>query len=139
MLIKQLYSIKADDFTALIEIPSGKFFSFRLSPARKLTENDLSPVGLSVEPHVYLSSVGASPYEGAIEAMQMRSFGLTKSIISHIRQCRGITQKELAFRSGVNIRQIQKIESGDIEPGNITAKNFMAIADALEVDPHSLL
>lgn len=51
----------------------------------------------------------------------------------------GMTQKQLAEASGVNIRQIQRAENGESEAGNLTAKNLLAIADALGVDPHSLL
>ena len=71
--------------------------------------------------------------------MQMRTFGLTKSVIANARQSKGITQKDLSVLSGVNIRQIEKIESGYIDVKNITAKNFIALSDALDVDPHSLL
>ena len=47
---------------------------------------------------------------------------------------KGITQKQLADNSGVNIRQIQRIESGGSDMGNVTLKNAVAIADALGVD-----
>lgn len=51
----------------------------------------------------------------------------------------GLTQQELANLSGVNIRQIRRVEIGEAEAGNLTAKNLLAIADALCVDPHTLL
>lgn len=50
-----------------------------------------------------------------------------------------ITQQQLADESGVNIRQIQRVESGESLAGNLTARNLIAIADALGVDPHSLI
>ena len=43
----------------------------------------------------------------------------------------GLSQKELAEASGINIRQIQRVELGEAEAGNLTAKNLLAIADAL--------
>ena len=55
------------------------------------------------------------------------------------RLAAGLTQQQLAKLSGVNARQIQKVESGEIKPGNMTASNLMAIADALGVDPRSLI
>lgn len=51
----------------------------------------------------------------------------------------GITQKQLADASGVNVRQIQRVEIGESDAGNLTARNLLAIADALGVDPHDLI
>lgn len=48
-------------------------------------------------------------------------------------------QKELASISGVNLRQIQRVELGEAEAGNLTAKNLIVIADALGVDPRDLI
>lgn len=50
------------------------------------------------------------------------------------RRVAGMTQAELAEASGVNIRQIQRVELGEAEAGNLTARNLIAIADALGVD-----
>lgn len=50
-----------------------------------------------------------------------------------------MTQQKLADASGINIRTIQKIESGEIDINNMSAKNFMALAEALNVDPNLLL
>jgi DNA-binding XRE family transcriptional regulator len=45
----------------------------------------------------------------------------------------GLTQKQLAEKSGINIRQIQKIESGEVSIRNITLANAIALAKALDV------
>ena len=50
----------------------------------------------------------------------------------------GFTQQQLADAAGVNIRLVQKVEGGEAEAGNLTAKNLLALADALDVDPRSL-
>lgn len=50
-----------------------------------------------------------------------------------------MTQTELAQKSGVNIRQIQRVELGESDAGNLTAKNLIAIADVLSVDPKDLI
>lgn len=50
-----------------------------------------------------------------------------------------MTQKQLADSSGVNVRQIQRVELGEAEAGNLTAKNLLALADALGVDPRELI
>lgn len=55
------------------------------------------------------------------------------------RRANGISQRELSDASGVNIRQIQRVELGESEAGNLTAKNLIALADALGVNPRSLL
>lgn len=55
------------------------------------------------------------------------------------RRMAGMTQAELSAKSGVNIRQIQRVEIGEAEPGNLTAQNLLAIADALGVDIRELL
>lgn len=51
----------------------------------------------------------------------------------------GLTTAELAERSGVNVRAIQKVESGEAQAGNMTARNIFAIADALDVDIRELI
>lgn len=59
--------------------------------------------------------------------------------IKEARKAARITQQQLAEKSGVNVRQIQRVESGESLAGNLTAKNLISIADALGVDPHSLI
>lgn len=61
------------------------------------------------------------------------------SSILYNRSVMGMTQKELAEKSGVNIRQIQKYESGEYDVGNMTLKNALAIAGALECEVKDLL
>ena len=51
----------------------------------------------------------------------------------------GLTTAELAERSGVNVRAIQKVESGEAQAGNMTARNILAIADTLDVDIRELI
>ena len=55
------------------------------------------------------------------------------------RRMAGMTQAQLAEASGVNIRQIQQVELGEAEAGNLTAKNLISVADALGVDARDLL
>ena len=50
-----------------------------------------------------------------------------------------MTQKQLADGSGVNIRQIQRVENGDSDMSNITLGNAIKLADALGVDVKELL
>lgn len=55
------------------------------------------------------------------------------------RRMAGMTQAQLAEKSGVYIRQIQRVELGEAEAGNLTAKNLLSIADALCVDARDLI
>lgn len=50
-----------------------------------------------------------------------------------------MSQQELAAESGVNVRQIQRVELGESESGNLTARNLLALADALGVELRDLL
>lgn len=50
-----------------------------------------------------------------------------------------MTQKELAEKSGVNIRQIQKYESGEYDVERMALKNAIAIAKELECSVDDLL
>ena len=51
--------------------------------------------------------------------------------LKELRKLCGMTQKELAEKSGVNIRLIQKYESGEYSLKNMTAKTADAISHAL--------
>lgn len=50
-----------------------------------------------------------------------------------------MTQKELAEKSGVNIRQIQRYEGATSDTGNMTLRNAIAIAAALDCNVKDLL
>lgn len=55
------------------------------------------------------------------------------------RRAAGLSQQQLSEISGVNVRQIRRVELGESTAGNLTASNLLAIADALGVDPHELV
>lgn len=63
----------------------------------------------------------------------------TATPLTYYRIQAGLTQRQLADLAGINIRQVQKIENGETLAANTTAKNLLALADALGVDPHALL
>lgn len=56
-----------------------------------------------------------------------------------LRVDRNLGQRELADSSGVNIRKIQQIESGEIKIENVSLKNALRLADTLGVHPRELL
>ena len=61
------------------------------------------------------------------------------STIKALRVAAGFTQKGLAEAAGLNIRQLQKLEAGEILAGNLTLRNALGLADALGVDVRDLL
>lgn len=60
-------------------------------------------------------------------------------ILKTLRLEAGYTQQALADCVGMNIRKLQGYERGDYALENMTAANFIRLADALKVDPHQLL
>lgn len=72
---------------------------------------------------------GAHPELPSVHAMTLRA----------ARVAAGLTQQQLSDLSGVYVKQIQRVEQGTSEARNLTAKNFLAIADALGIDPHDLV
>lgn len=75
------------------------------------------------------------------------------SLVNYGRDCRGrpisklewarlaagLGQKELAEKSDVNAKYIQNVELGKSDAGNMTAKNMLALADALGVEVRDLI
>ena len=61
------------------------------------------------------------------------------SRVQSLRAALGLTQKERAERSNINIRQIQKYEYGEYDTGKMMLRNAIALADALECDVRELL
>lgn len=59
--------------------------------------------------------------------------------IVQLRKARGMSQQELASASGVGIRQVRGLETGEREIGNTTAQNLYALARALRVPMQTLL
>lgn len=82
--------------------------------------------------------------DGLCGACSMSSRGLDChsnkiNSVLHQRSLSGMTQSALAEAAGVNIRQIQKYESGEYNTGNMTLKNAVAIAKTLGCEPEDLL
>ena len=65
----------------------------------------------------------------------MDKTAIAKKII-HFRKLKGITQETLTEVTGLNVRTIQRIESGEVDPRLYTLKS---IADALDVNLEELL
>ena len=75
------------------------------------------------------------------------------ALVSYGRDCHGneigrlawlrmaceMTQPELAAKSGVGVRKIQRLENGEIDPGNLSLRVAIALADALQIDVREML
>ena len=64
---------------------------------------------------------------------------MTMTNLYTIRTSKGMTQTKLAELSGINARQIRKIETGEIKTKNITIGTITALAHALSVEIEDLI
>lgn len=64
---------------------------------------------------------------------------MPETIITRLRKEKELTQAQLAEKSGVHVQNISKIERGDKPIANLRFSTALALADALQVDPHQLL
>lgn len=55
------------------------------------------------------------------------------------RKSKNLTLHKLSSLSGVSVTQIQAVETGKSDPGNMATKNLLAIAAALKANPYELL
>ena len=62
-----------------------------------------------------------------------------KMKIRERRKAKRLTLHQLSNLSGVSVTQIQAVETGKSDPGNMSARNLLAIAKALNADPYELL
>ena len=79
------------------------------------------------------------PYHGDMVPIKKAKAPMKNIPLRDARIAAGLTQQQLAELSGVNVRQIRRVEIGEAEAGNLTAKNLLSLADALSVDPHSII
>ena len=78
--------------------------------------------------------------ECSLVSYGMDCHGKQISKLEWVRRAKGLGIKELAELAGISSYQkLQRIESGEIEAGNLSARVLLAIADALEIDPHKLI
>lgn len=138
LLIKEIYTIP-DQTRDLIEMRDGTLYTFCITPGRALKMSDLEPYNSPLPRELALAASHAKPYDAGLRELQMKSFGLTDCPLKAARIAAGMTQAQLAEASGVNSRQIQRIENGEAEMSNITLVNAIKISDALGVDAKELI
>lgn len=68
-----------------------------------------------------------------------RAIGIPKITIKDARLKLGLSRHQLADLSGVTYKQLSRLENGEAQAGNMDAKNLLAIADALQVNPYDLI
>ena len=59
--------------------------------------------------------------------------------LRELRKAKGFTLHSLAEKSGVNYMKIHQIETGKINPQNITLKTAVKLATALDCRPEDIL
>lgn len=64
---------------------------------------------------------------------------MPETILTRLRKERKMTQAQLAEKSGVHIKSIARLEIGERLLANVRLSTALALADALEVDPHRFL
>ena len=64
---------------------------------------------------------------------------MNSSKVYDLRIKNGMTQNELAEKSGIYLRQIQRYDTGENDTGKMMLKNAIALADALGCDVRDLL
>lgn len=102
---------------------------------KALTPSERRAVEISAQRE--LIRVNAVPPADA-EAYQKRRNDEVCPLLA-LRTARGMTQAELSQKSGINIRQLRRFETGEAKIDNISAANLVALADALGVDVHELI
>lgn len=61
------------------------------------------------------------------------------SPLQEARLIAGLTRQQLSDASGVSIRHIQRVESGEMGVESLTVGKLLALADALDADPMVLI
>ncbi len=72
-------------------------------------------------------------------SQQQACYGKPITQLAWERTRKGLSQRRLADLAGVRIRLIRRIEAGEQQASDISARNLIRLADALEVDPRILL
>lgn len=131
MIIKNAYYPKQMPTKIVVETVDGRFCETDLSPFREIREEDLQPLAL------FVPEMGDE-----IPEYTMRFYHFARqsdNILKRLRLSVGMSQQKLAEISGVNVRQIQKIEAGEIKIGNVTLTNAIKLSAALGVALEELI
>jgi transcriptional regulator with XRE-family HTH domain len=64
---------------------------------------------------------------------------MPETILTRLRKERKLTQAQLAAKAGMHVQALAKLERGERPISNLRLSTALALADALEVDPHLFL
>jgi transcriptional regulator with XRE-family HTH domain len=64
---------------------------------------------------------------------------MPETILTRLRKERKLTQSQLSAASGVHEMAISRLERGERPLSNLRLSTALALADALQVDPHLFL
>lgn len=81
---------------------------------------------------------GIALYDGGYVPLKMAK-EYTPATVEQLRKKLGLRQIDLADLTGISLRQIQRAENEPDYVKNMSARNFVALCDALGADPHDLI
>ena len=119
-----------------LELPTGWTVDVSTDGSPMLFDPDGKGADLFATPQ---KIIGAATGKGCRYFRRVLPADGQKKNLSAFRVSAGLTQRQLADASGVNIRQIQRVENGESDIDNISAKNLLALSDALGIEPRQLL
>lgn len=64
---------------------------------------------------------------------------MPETIITRLRKEKKLTQAQVAAKAGMHVQALARIERGERPLANLRLSTALALADALEVDPHRFL
>lgn len=64
---------------------------------------------------------------------------MPETIITRLRKEKKLTQAQVAAKAGMHVQALARIERGERPLSNLRLSTALALADALEVDPHRFL
>ena len=119
-----------------LELPAGWSIDVSADGSQMLIDPNGNSADIFATEHKTIGAVASSSFR------YFRRLPATESQPKTLRDFRissGMTQQQLSDASGVNIRQIQRVEGGESDIDNVSAKNLLALSDALGIEPRQLL
>ena len=119
-----------------LELPDGWSIDVCVDGSKMLIDPNGNCADIFATEHKTIGAVAFSSFR------YFRRLTATESQPKTLRGFRisaGMTQQQLSNASGVNIRQIQRVEGGESDINNVSAKNLLALSDALGIEPRQLL
>ena len=133
MIVKNAYYPKSMPTKIVIETLDGAYCATNLTPFRVITEAELEKLA------IFTPAMGDEIPDHTLKFYGLDRDPASANVVRRMRHRLGLSQSQLAAAAGLNVRQIQKIESGEILLGNITLANAARLAEALGITMEALV